>query len=545
MSTSDRTPEPPAGRPWRGGATDRPPWEQDADATQQVRPDQLPGAAGSDRASEAAGAPESAPETSGAQSGQQPQSGQDAVQSPAEAQGQGAERTQRIDPSRFQGQRAQEERTRPDQPLPGGHPEAGPAGRGQAGRPGTTHSGTTHSGTNSSGPVQAQPHQGWSPHGRTHPYPEHSDQPPQIQPGQGPPNPNPPSPNPSNWAHPQSQPGPFAAPAAPGPNPAATDPAGPQQPGPQQPGFQPPGPQQPAPQQPAPNQPPKRSELTGQAPRGDSTARRVTRAVARVFGSSKQPRELEEVLAAVQAPITTGRRIAVTSVRGGAGKTAVAALLGSVFATRRTEPVLALDAEPESGSLAWRLGVDTAMTLPGLAPALRTASGQSLGSIERLLPRTSRGLWVAPGSSGAQHQLARDVTRALSRLFAVAVLDCGTGLNAPATSAVLSDAHSVVVVTPATPDGVRTTADALARIGPGPLQHVVVALNAADQQGVATLKRGPAEALFSRLGLPVVVLPYDRHVASGGTIDPGRLAEPTITAGSRLAAWSLRRSRTL
>ncbi|MBK0866302.1 MAG: chromosome partitioning protein [Saccharopolyspora sp.] len=267
--------------------------------------------------------------------------------------------------------------------------------------------------------------------------------------------------------------------------------------------------------------------------------------MARVFGSSKQPRELEEVLAAVQAPITTGRRIAVTSVRGGAGKTAVAALLGSVFATRRTEPVLALDAEPESGSLAWRLGVDTAMTLPGLAPALRTASGQSLGSIERLLPRTSRGLWVAPGSSGAQHQLARDVTRALSRLFAVAVLDCGTGLNAPATSAVLSDAHSVVVVTPATPDGVRTTADALARIGPAALQHVVVALNAADQQGVATLKRGPAEALFSRLGLPVVVLPYDRHVASGGTIDPGRLAEPTITAGSRLAAWSLRRSRTL
>lgn len=297
-----------------------------------------------------------------------------------------------------------------------------------------------------------------------------------------------------------------------------------------------------------PTQPPSTvgvSELAVGAPHGDAPVRRGARAVLRALSSTKHARDLEEVLAEVQVPVTTGRRIAVTSVRGGAGKTAVSALLGSVFAMRRAEPVLTVDATPEWGSLAWRLGVTSPMTLPGLAPALQTASGQNLTSVDRLLPRTSCGLRVVPGGSSANAQLARDVTRALSRLFAVAVLDCTTDMNAHVNRAVLADAHAVIVVVPATPDGVRTTVEALTRISPAELQHVVVALNELDPHGRATLKTRTAEALFSHLRLPVVTLPYDRHVGAGTVIDPARSAEPTVTAISRLAAWSLRRVRTL
>ncbi|GAB2679877.1 hypothetical protein GCM10027271_46420 [Saccharopolyspora gloriosae] len=276
---------------------------------------------------------------------------------------------------------------------------------------------------------------------------------------------------------------------------------------------------------------------------GDPLPRRVARTVVRAFSSTKQPRELAEILTAVQAPVTTGRRIAVTSVRGGAGKTAVAALVGSVFAARRAEPVLAVDAEPEFGSLPWRLGIESAMTLPGAAPALMTASGQNLTSLEQLLPRTTGGLWVVPGGSGQRPQLVRDLTRALSRLFAVSVLDCTTGMAAPANNAVLADAHAVIVVVPATPDGVRTTADALARLAPGALQHVVIALNSLHPHGRDALRNAPARAAFERLGLPVVSLPHDRHVASGAPINPGRIAEPTLTEASRLAAWVLHRAR--
>ncbi|WP_249124413.1 MinD/ParA family ATP-binding protein [Saccharopolyspora erythraea] len=461
MSTSDHTPGgqpgPPAGRPWRGGATERPPWEKDADAdtTQRIPPVQ----------DTPAGQQNTGARPQSAAPGQ-PGTGQ---QSPATEQ-------QGMAPGQ-------------QQPPPGQQPATPP--NATSGRPGPSAPGPVVP----PGPA-APPHRGAVPPPSQQPTVRHA---PSQQP---------------TVKHPV-RPGAFASPQH----------------------------EQPPPR--LPSSPGKSNELVGRVPHGDSAARRIGRAVVRAFSSTKQPRELEEILTAVQAPITTGRRIAVTSVRGGAGKTAVAAMLGSVFAGRRAEPVLAVDADPDAGSLAWRLGVESAMTLPGLAPALQTASGQDLSSVDRLLPRTSRGLWVVPGGGAAQPQLARDVTRALSRLFAVAVLDCATGMNNPAAGAVLSDAHAVVVVAPASPDGVRTTAEALTRIGPAALQHVVVALNAVDRTGAAALRTEQALSLFSQLGLPAVVLPHDRHAGAGGPIDPGRLAEPTVTEVSRLAAWSLRRARPL
>ncbi|ALG14566.1 chromosome partitioning protein [Kibdelosporangium phytohabitans] len=244
----------------------------------------------------------------------------------------------------------------------------------------------------------------------------------------------------------------------------------------------------------------------------------------------------------VQAPVTTGRRVAVTSARGGAGKTAVSALVGSVFAARRADPVVAVDAAPETGSLAWRLGTQPRGTLAELAQGLMAASSRNLADVARLLPRTPSGLWVVPGGSAGQRTIARDVTRALSRLFAVAVLDCGTGMQLPETTEVLADAHAVLVVTPATPDGVSSTVSALSGVQPGALQRVVIALNATDPHGHATLKSGPAREAFQRMGVPVVELPYDRHVAAGAVIDPGKIAETTFVAAANLAAWALHRA---
>ena len=288
------------------------------------------------------------------------------------------------------------------------------------------------------------------------------------------------------------------------------------------------------------------TDLVARVAHGDSAWTRLVRTLGRLFSSAKEPRELQEVIAALQAPVSTGRRIAVTSVRGGAGKTALTALLGSVFAARRPDPILAVDADPDAGSLAWRLGADSSLTLAGLPPGLHTASGGDLGGVANLLPRTSAGLWVAPGGSG-NPTLARDITRALSRLFGVAVLDCGTGMNAPATSAVLSDAHAVVVAVPATPDGVRTTAAILDGVAAssGDLSRVVIALNATDPSGLSALKRSAAESAFARYHVPVVAVPHDRHVASGAVISPSKIGEPTLVAASCLAAWSLGRAQQL
>lgn len=268
-----------------------------------------------------------------------------------------------------------------------------------------------------------------------------------------------------------------------------------------------------------------------------------------MLSSNSRPRELAELAAAAQLPLSTGRRIAVTSVRGGAGKSAVTAVLASVYAARRSDPVLAADADPDCGSLGWRLGLAGGLTLAELAPQLLAARAGDLRELERLLPRTDNGLWVLPGGAQARPHAARDVTRALSRLFPVCVTDCGRGIDAPATVDVLSEAHAVVIVGPATPDGVRSTCDALDRVAgadrAASLERVVVVLNALSHDGRAALREDAAREALGRYQVPVVMLPHDRHLAAGAAIDPGRIGEETVVEATRLAGEVLARARQL
>jgi len=291
------------------------------------------------------------------------------------------------------------------------------------------------------------------------------------------------------------------------------------------------------------------ARLAGRVASGDSPARRLWRSASRMLAGSQESRELAELVAAVQLPVTTGRRIAVTSVRGGAGKSAVAALLASVYAARRADAVLAADADPDGGSLAWRLGLAGTGTLATLAPRLLAARGGDLRGLEQFLPRTGTGLWVLPGGAPEQPRLARDVTRALSRLFAVCVIDCGRGMDSPATVEVLSEAHAVVVVTPATPDGVRTTFVALDRVArtdrAASLRRVVVALTRLNTEGRVALRDGVAHQAFTRYGVPLVTLPYDRHLAAASIITPSRVGEATLVEATRLAGQALARARQL
>lgn len=288
------------------------------------------------------------------------------------------------------------------------------------------------------------------------------------------------------------------------------------------------------------------TELISHTPEGDGPLRRTVDALLDIVTRNRE-REPEEILARLRAPIAPCHRIAVTAVRGGAGKTAVSALLGSVFAERRSDPVLALDAAEAAGSLGWRLTTAPDQRIPtmnDLAPALRAASGQGLSALGQILPRTADGLWVLAGGSAGQPHLARDLAHALSRLFAVMVFDCGTGMTTPATTSVLTDAHAVVVVVPATPDGVRTTLNALHRAPADSLGRVVIALNRGAQNGDA-LDLSAAESEFARRRIPVEVVPHDRHLAGGTPVDPGKIAQPTRRAACRLAAQVLDRAQQL
>lgn len=287
------------------------------------------------------------------------------------------------------------------------------------------------------------------------------------------------------------------------------------------------------------------AELIERTPHGRGSLRWILDALVGAV-SRNEEREPEEVVARLRAPLAPSQRIAVTAVRGGAGKTAVSALLGSVLAERRQDPVLALDAAERADSLAWRLATRADQPIPAmaeLAPALR-AVGQDVSALGQVLPRSARGLWVLPGGPGGQTHLARDLVRTLSQLFAVSVLDCGTVATAPATTSVLTDSHAVLVVVPARPDGVRTTLEALRQTPAGSLGRVVVALNrgAANSDALAL---STVESAFTRQGIPVEVLPHDRHFAGGTPIDLDKVARPTLSAACRIAARTLKRAQQL
>lgn len=72
-------------------------------------------------------------------------------------------------------------------------------------------------------------------------------------------------------------------------------------------------------------------------------------------GPSAADRDRRELVARVKSPVAGCRRIAVVSRKGGVGKTTTTLMLGHTFASLRGDRVIALDGNPDAGSLAYRM----------------------------------------------------------------------------------------------------------------------------------------------------------------------------------------------
>ena len=66
-----------------------------------------------------------------------------------------------------------------------------------------------------------------------------------------------------------------------------------------------------------------------------------------------------ELVAQVKTPITGCRKVAFVSRKGGVGKTTTCLLVGHTFASYRGDRVVALDVNPDAGTLAHRLRRET------------------------------------------------------------------------------------------------------------------------------------------------------------------------------------------
>ncbi|MFJ5594760.1 MinD/ParA family protein [Streptomyces noursei] len=276
--------------------------------------------------------------------------------------------------------------------------------------------------------------------------------------------------------------------------------------------------------------------------RGESFAVRAGRALRRTLSSSAahEVAEVTRTAAVLQRPVTTGRQICVTSIRGGSGKSTVAALLGTTFAHYRQDPVLFLEADPALGSLPQRLGAQTLRwTTSEVADIVQPT--MSLLDVTGYLVQLPNNAWLLPASQGQigamlDSQAYERAVVALRRYFGVMVIDCET-LPAEVARVALAAAHGRILTAPATPEGIASTYAVLQWMQKLP-SHViagtVVVLTALMPRPGLDLDEA-AQRLRST-GVSVQVLPFDRHLAAGGPVRTELLAPPTQEAATCIAA---------
>ncbi|GCD36767.1 hypothetical protein OEIGOIKO_04544 [Streptomyces chrestomyceticus JCM 4735] len=288
--------------------------------------------------------------------------------------------------------------------------------------------------------------------------------------------------------------------------------------------------------------PPELDGVQAKPRHGETVARRAGRALRRVFASSAaaETEAVTRAAHAIQQPVTTGRQLAVSSIRGGAGKSTVAALLALTYAHYRSDPVLAVEADPALGTLPHRLGVREVRWSGTDLAQIVDPSMLITDLTGYLLPFTGGG-WLLPGSQGSigarlDLDTYRIVMTSLRRHFATTVVDCET-LPAEVARTALVTTQARVLVTPATVEGVRATKSVLEWMGGvhrGLLPTAVVVLNHTSPDGGIDVRK--AVEHLGAGGAAVLPLPYDRHLAGGGAVRTELLGERTREAAARLAA---------
>ncbi|RMI32536.1 hypothetical protein EBO15_41840 [Actinomadura harenae] len=290
------------------------------------------------------------------------------------------------------------------------------------------------------------------------------------------------------------------------------------------------------------------SELVRKNVHGDRIGKRLGRGVRKaVGGGSAMTAQQQAAFADLMArPVPSFRQIAIASVRGGAGKTTMAALLASELARHRQDRVLAIDADAELGSLPLRLGLVPQLSLFELAQA----NPSTFDEVSKFLSRTSEGLWVLSSTRGGRMTREFDVPtfqRALSsvsRFVSAAVVDCGAGILTDVNQGIIAQTHALVLVTPGTVDGALSARGALEWFANNGRQHVfqraVVAMVSHAPQVNADL--GRAEEMLTAWGLPVVQVPYDRQVATGAALDLDKVGGATRQAATKVVYQAFARS---
>jgi MinD-like ATPase involved in chromosome partitioning or flagellar assembly len=262
------------------------------------------------------------------------------------------------------------------------------------------------------------------------------------------------------------------------------------------------------------------------------------------LGDSQKARERKAVDVRIAKQFEGGTRfVPILTRKGGVGKTTVTTLLGMALADVREDRVIAVDANPDRGTLAERVSKQTRATVRDVVT--KAASIGGFTDFTSLVSRDETRLDILASDTDPLLSEAFDendynvVADLTARFYSIVLTDCGTGIVHSVMRATLQRADSVVIVSGGSVDEARLASETLTWLeanGYGELvRNAVVALNTATQ-GTNLVNLEEIEAHFRSRVRDVVRIPYDPQLAAGSVVSYKDLKPLTKNSARELAA---------
>ena len=262
------------------------------------------------------------------------------------------------------------------------------------------------------------------------------------------------------------------------------------------------------------------------------------------LGDSKKVRERKAIDARIGTPFEGGAKfVPVLTRKGGVGKTTVTTLLGMALALVREDRVIAIDANPDRGTLAERVSKSTRFTVRDVVN--RAAAIDGFTDFSTMVSRDVTRLDVLASDSDPMLSEAFDegdynvVADMAARYYSIVLTDCGTGIVHSVMRPTLQRASGLVIVSGGSVDEARLASETLTWLeanGYGDLvRNSLVALNTATQ-ATQLVKLDEIEQHFKTRVRHVVRIPYDKALAAGSVIRFSDLEKGTQQAARELAA---------
>lgn len=260
-------------------------------------------------------------------------------------------------------------------------------------------------------------------------------------------------------------------------------------------------------------------------------------------GEGPEDTRRRELITRINQPLQGCYKIAMLSLKGGVGKTTTTVTLGSTFASLRGDRVVAVDANPDRGTLSQKIPLETTATVRHLLrdahritrySDVRAYTSQGPSRLEVLASESDPA--VSEAFSEDDYRRTVDL---LEHFYNVVLTDCGTGLMHSAMKGVLDQADSLVLVSSGSIDGARSasaTLDWLDVHGYAALVRRSVAVINSVRPGSGSVDLDKVAEHFASRCRAVKLIPFDAHLEEGAEVELERLSTATRTALLELAA---------